>query len=122
MKKVFLTALFVLFASSASSVFAKGEGVALGQAWADLNAVCQTIANEDAETGLYTWDKDKIKEAGETATIALDKVQTEVTALESDKTAKAVTGKNSLKSLKKLLSHARKAIVDLSKDSTDEDA
>jgi hypothetical protein len=96
--------------------------VALGQAWKDLNAVCVTIADQDETTGNYVWSKDKIKEAGETAKADLVKVQTEVTALEADATAKAVTGKNSLKNLKKLLKNASKAIEDLSKATSDEDA
>lgn len=122
MKKIFLALLFAFFAISTSSVFAKGEGVALGQAWQDLNAVCVTIADQDETTGNYVWSKDKVKEVGVTAKAELAKVQTEVTALESDTTATAVTGKNSLKSLKRLLNHALKAIDDLSKNTTDEDA
>lgn len=119
MKKVFMFALLMLFAVT-TSAFSAGEGIALGTAWANLNAVCNTIADKD-DSGNYAWSKDKIKEVGAEAKKSLANVQSEVTALENDEDAQAVEGKNSVKSLKKLLKHALKAIDDLSKDTESDD-
>lgn len=95
-----------------SLVDAKGEGPALGKAWDDLNDVCKTIATVDPTTGLYVWNKAKIYSNGEAAKAELATIREEVD-LCNDDDANAVTGKNSISHINRLIKHALKAIKDL---------
>jgi ABC-type transporter Mla subunit MlaD len=113
MKRILLTLALVFGFSSLA--FAAGEGPVLGKAWKDANAVFSTIADKDSATGNWVWSADKISENGDKAEKDLAKITAELeTTVAADEDAKACTGKNSIKSLSRLIKHAVKAIHDLS--------
>jgi hypothetical protein len=114
--KQFIAALMLTLFVGAGVVYAKGEGVVLGNAWKRTNAVCATIAVKNDSTGNWDWNKELIQQNGDKAQEELAKCQAEADAAAVDPVGKACTGSNSVKNLNKLIKHAFKAISDSNKE------